>query len=78
VPQQNRDRIGVLVVRASVEQGHGLVVQLLDVEPARPERVIGIADDPATACRLLKAWLETLVATSEDDLSTPDTGGDPR
>jgi len=76
MPQQSEDRIGVLVVRASVEHGHGLVVQLLDVDPPRPDRVIGIAESTATACHLLNAWLETLVATSEQRRATPDTGGD--
>lgn len=64
----------MLVVRASVEQGRGLVVQLLDVDPPRPERVIGIAESPTVACHLFNEWLATLVATSGEP---PTRTGDP-
>lgn len=78
MPKQRQDRIGLLVVRASVERGLGLVVQLLDVDPPRPDRVVGLADSPETACRLLSEWLEALVAASAEGDAAREDGGDAR
>jgi hypothetical protein len=62
VPKPRQDRIGVLIIRAFVEEGprRALLVQLLEVNPASPDRVIGIVNSSSAACRLVGQWLDAL------------------
>jgi hypothetical protein len=56
------DRVGVLVVRAFIEEGGSgpILVKLLEVNSPGPDRVIGIVDSSATASRLVADWLDSL------------------
>jgi hypothetical protein len=69
VPNQRRDRIGLLVVRAIVESRppRRLLVRLLEVNLPGPDRVVGVADSSETASHLLSLWLDALHADSPTD-----------
>jgi hypothetical protein len=62
VPKQRQDRIGLLVVRAFVEEGRKrtILIRLLEVDPPGPDRVIGTAISPKAAARLVERWLDSL------------------
>jgi hypothetical protein len=62
VPNQRQDRIGILVVRAFVEEGRRrtILIRLLEVDPPGPDRVIGTASSPKATARLVERWLESL------------------
>lgn len=65
--KQGEDRIGALVIRASFEGPRGgLLVQVLEVNPSGPDRVLGIVGSVAAACRLVRAWLVSLDAGNAD------------
>jgi hypothetical protein len=62
VSEQQEDRIGLLVIRAFIEDSRRrrLLVKLLEVNPPGPDRVIGIVDSAAAASRLVNDWLNAL------------------
>jgi hypothetical protein len=63
VPKQGEDRIGALVIRASVGGPRGgLLVQILEVNPGGPDRVLGIVGSAVSTCRIVGAWLVSLEA----------------
>jgi hypothetical protein len=66
VPQHREERIGSLVVRASVETGPRgrLLVQLLAVNPHGPDEIVGIVDSSEAASRLVGGWLDSLIDTA--------------
>jgi hypothetical protein len=72
VPKSLQDRIGVLVVRATVDERpmRTLVVQLLEVNAHKPDRVVGIVDSSSAASRLVGQWLDRLAAgVTTDDMA---------
>jgi hypothetical protein len=73
VPEQRQDRIGLLVIRASVEDGPRptLLVQLLEVNPVNPDRVIGIVNSSSAASRLVGQWLDALKTGGKADDRAP-------
>jgi hypothetical protein len=67
VPKHGEDLIGVIVIRASSGGPRGgLVVQVLEVNPGGPDRVLGIVGSVVAACRLVRAWLVALEAGDPD------------
>jgi hypothetical protein len=72
VPNQRRDRIGLLVVRAIVEENprRRLLVRLLEVNLPGPDRLVGVADSSETAARLFGSWLDSLHADLPADSAT--------
>jgi hypothetical protein len=62
VPKQHEDQIGSLVLRVSVERGRHrrLLVRVIEVNPAPPDRVLGIVDSSASASLLVGEWLDSL------------------
>jgi hypothetical protein len=56
--------MGLLVIRASVEQDRErrLVVQVIEVNSKRPDRVIGAVSTSKAAARLVAEWLDSLEA----------------
>jgi hypothetical protein len=78
VSKNREDRIGVLVIRASVEGGHRrhLLVQLLQVNPSSRDRVIGIVASSAAASQLVGEWLDSLQGTAEVSLWHQSLEGD--
>ncbi len=59
MPTQHEDRLGLLVLRASVEQPEKrLVVQVLEVDPAHSDRVLGVVHSASEAARLVQDWLD--------------------
>jgi hypothetical protein len=59
VSKHQEDRIGLLVIRAFIEDGR-LLVKLLEVNSPGPDRIIGIVDTSAAASRLVADWLISL------------------
>jgi hypothetical protein len=62
VSKHQEDRIGLLVIRAFIEDGprRRLLVKLLEVNSPGPDRIIGIVDSSAAASRLVGDWLISL------------------
>jgi hypothetical protein len=69
--------MGLLVIRASVEEGprRTLLVQVLEVTPTSPDRIIGIVSSSAAASRLVGQWLDALAAEEKAD-RTPQRSAD--
>jgi len=72
VPKPNKDRIGLLIVRAFVEEtpGRRVLVELLEVNA--PDRVLGIVDSSHAAARLVGEWLDSLESTNGAPLPSVD------
>lgn len=68
----------MLVIRAFVEEGprRALVVQLLEVNPASPDRVIGIVNSSSAASRLVGQWLDALETEGKANGSAPQQSAD--
>jgi hypothetical protein len=64
VPQQRDAAVGVLVIRASVEEHDGphLLVQVIEVSLPLPDRRVGIVGSSQAAAVLVRDWLDALVA----------------
>ena len=59
----SEDRIGLLVIRAFVEDDrrHRLLVEILEVNPPPSlDRIIGIAGSASAASLLIREWLDAL------------------
>lgn len=67
------DRVGLLVVRAFVDEGsrRRLVVRLLEVSPPGPDRVLGVTASSRTAARIVGRWLDSLNVIP-DETEPPD------
>jgi hypothetical protein len=71
VPNPRQDRIGLLVVRAFVEEGkrRTLLVRVLEVNPPGPDRVLSVTGSSRTASRVVGRWLDSLrVEVASDDV----------
>jgi hypothetical protein len=80
VAKERKDRIGLLVIRAFVEEDRRrrLLVELLEVNPPSADRVIGIVDSSAAASRLVGAWLDSLEINAAAGIAPPPSvEGDP-
>lgn len=66
MPQSRENPIGVLVIRASVEDrdARRLLVHLVEVNPPLPDRRIGLVSSAPAAVTLVGEWLDSLVAQS--------------
>jgi hypothetical protein len=71
VPHEPEESVGVLVIRASVEDHDGprLLVHLVEVRLRLPDRTVGVVSSAPAALDLVREWLEALVAQ-------PPGGGD--
>jgi hypothetical protein len=65
--------MGLLVIRASVEDStrRTLLVQLLEVSPEGPDRVIGVVNSSSAASRLVGRWLDSLETGVKSDVNAP-------
>jgi hypothetical protein len=66
VPQQRENPVGVLVIRASVEDLDELrlLVHIVEVNPPLPDRKVGIVSSAQAAVALVGEWLDSLVGAS--------------
>jgi len=64
VPQQRENTVGVLVIRASVEEhdGQQLLVQVVEVSLPLPDRMLGVVGSSQAAAAIVGEWLDALVA----------------
>lgn len=66
--QDRPDPVGVLVIRASVEDHDGprLVVHLLEVNLPLPDRTVGTVTSASATLALVAEWLDSLGARGSD------------